>query len=290
MTATRDENDEFFERAEKTLKDLFNAARVSNEVDFAFALEPEERGYQDPGWSSAGETFLAFDDYVEYLNSAALTRMTFRVAFSFYCHLSEAGGFYEIPKKLMMVTEGDAEFRKAFRNIEVRHRRTGNLLVPNANAVFRDLAGHATNLGFDELGKVFSEAFDPEFRNAYAHANYILTPEEMRIKNRVTNSIRIIPWDEFDQLFRRGIGFFQILRDTVKDAMRSYAPAKILMGKLNPDEPQSYPISIEFISDSRQLAISGTNGNWRWVIDARTIFADETTGISDDDQDLSQIA
>lgn len=269
------ENQEFFEKAERAFKELFDSAKAKNELDFAFALEPEERGFRDPGWSSAAETFIAFDDYVEFLDSGINTRFKFRVALSFYCHLSEASGFYEVPKKLLLVSEGDPYFRKAFHSIVERHRITGNGIVPNASKVFRDLVGHAKNLGFDELADVFKDAFDPGLRNAYAHANYILRPGEIRIADKATNQIRIISMPEFNQIFNKGLGFFQVLRDVLKEYMRSYVPAKFIIGKLH-DEPES-PCKIEFLPEHPALVISRGDDYWRWVIDAREIFADEKT-------------
>ncbi len=41
------QNQEFFEKAESAFRQLFDAARGKNELDFAFALEPEERGYRN---------------------------------------------------------------------------------------------------------------------------------------------------------------------------------------------------------------------------------------------------
>ena len=273
FAAGEKQNEEFFEKAERAFKQLFDAARARNELDFAFALEPEERGYRNSGWSSAAETFIAFDDYLEFLNSGEITRFKFRVALSFYCHLSEAGGFYEVPKKLLLVSEGDPYFRKAFDPIVEKHRQTGNAIVPNASKVFRDLVGHAKNLGFDELAEVFSEAFDSVLRNAYAHANYILRPGEIRIADKATNKIRVIKMPEFNQVFNKGLGFFQVLRNVLKEYMQSYVPAKIIIGKLH-DEPEG-PCKIEFLPEYKAFVISRGDDYWRWVIDAREIFADE---------------
>jgi hypothetical protein len=273
IEALEKQNEAFFERAERAFRQLFDAAKAKNELDFAFALEPEERGYQNPGWSSAAETFIAFDDYLEYLKSGEMTRFKFRVALSFYCHLSEASGFYEVPKKLLLVSEGDPYFRKAFDSIVERHRKTGNAMIPNASKVFRDLVGHAKNLGLDELAEVFQEAFDPHLRNAYAHANYILRPSEIRIKDKATNHIRIISMPEFNQLFNKGLGFFQVLRNVLKEYMKSYVPAKIIIGRLS-DEPESQ-CKIEFLPAHEAFVISRADDYWRWVIDAREIFADE---------------
>ena len=267
------ESAEFFQKAERAFKGLFEAARVKNELNCAFALHPEERGYQDSGWSSADETFLAFDDYLEYLDSSPNTRFKLRVMLSFYSHLSEASGFYEVPKKLLLVYEGDPYFRSAFHSITEKNRRTGNAMVPNASKVFRDLVGHAKNLGFDELADVFKEAFDPVLRNAYAHANYILRPNEIRIKDKATNHIRIISLAEFNLLFNKGLQFFHALRSVLKEYMLSYVPAKIIMGRLH-EEPTS-PCKIEFLPEHKAFVISRADDYWRWAIDAREMFADD---------------
>lgn len=269
---------EFFQKAERAFKGLLEAAKAKNELNCAFALHPEERGFQDSGWSSAAETFLAFDDYLEYIDSSPDTRFKLRVMLSFYCHLSEAGGFYEVPKKLMLVYEGDPYFRSAFHSITETNRRTGNAMVPNASKVFRDLVGHATNLGFDELAGVFKESFDPVLRNAYAHANYILRPDEIRIKDRATNHIRVISIAEFNLLFNKGLQFFHALRSVLKEYMMSYVPSKIVMGRLH-DEPIS-PCKIEFLAEHKAFVISRADDYWRWVIDAREIFADEEDSVT----------
>lgn len=273
-------NEEFFESAETSLIALFEAARQQNELDYAFALEPEERGYHDARWSSAGESFLAFDDYQKFLNRPELfdedgrsLSIRIRIALSYYCHLSEAGGFYEIPKKMLSVAAGDKFFRNAFNHINQVHRQTGKRIVPNANAVFRDLTGHASSLGFGELSKVFAAAFDPDLRNAYSHANYILHSEGLRLKDRATNKIRIVSWEEFDRIFNRGVGFFQVMRGVVQDAIAGYESGKTILGQLH-DEGVG-PIVIKFHRPENCLVISGMNDYWRWVVDTREIFADQ---------------
>jgi hypothetical protein len=274
------DNDEFFESAERSLEELFKSAKLRNEVDYAFALEPEERGFKDSRWSSAGESFLAFNDYQKFLAREDLldedgrsSAIRIRIALSFYCHLSEAGGFYEIPKKMLSVASGDPYFRTAFARINPTHRHSGNRIVPNANAVFRDLTGHSSSLGFDELSRVFATAFDPDLRNAYSHANYILHSKWLRLKNRATNRIRVVSWEEFNNLFNRGVGFFQIMRGVVQDSISEYEPGKTVLGQLH-DEGLG-PIVIKYHPAEQCLVISGMNDYWRWVIDTREIFANQ---------------
>ena len=61
-----------------------------------------------------------------------------------------------------------------FQDLVETHRKTGAVIAPNANKVLRDPAGHAATLGLSELAEVFRDAFDPDIRNAYAHADYII--------------------------------------------------------------------------------------------------------------------
>ena len=278
LETLKKESEGFFQKSEEAFKHLFDEAKAKNELNCAFALHPEERGFQDSGWSSAAETFLAFNDYLEYLDSSPDTRLKLRVMLSFYSHLSEASGFYEVPKKLLLVCEGNPYFRSAFHSITETNRRTGNAMVPNASKVFRDLVGNAKNLGFDQLADVFKEAFDPVLRNAYAHANYVLRPNEIRIKDKATNKIRIISLAEFNLLFNKGLQFFHALRSVLKEYMLSYVPAKVIMGRLH-DEPIS-PCKIEFLPEHKAFVISRADDYWRWVIDAHEIFADEEASSS----------
>src|SRR5437899_1403444 len=54
------ENGRFFEKIERALRDLFERARARNELHFAFSLNPEFRGEQGPGWSTADDAHMAF--------------------------------------------------------------------------------------------------------------------------------------------------------------------------------------------------------------------------------------
>ena len=55
-TAPADPNREFYEKAIRSLRDLFDRAKAAHELHFAMALMPEFRGMQDAGWSTAHES------------------------------------------------------------------------------------------------------------------------------------------------------------------------------------------------------------------------------------------
>ncbi len=135
------ENHQFFEKIERAFRDLFERAKARNELHFAFSLNPEFRGEQGPGWSTADDAHRAFDEYLAFLKEGSFTSLKARVALAFYCHLAEASGYYEIPKNMLRVVEGQPYNLWPFKDVVEIHKKTGAVIAPNANKVLRDLAG-----------------------------------------------------------------------------------------------------------------------------------------------------
>jgi hypothetical protein len=175
------QNAAFYEKAERAFHKLIDAARTRHELHFAMALMPEMRGAQDAGWNTAHETHIAFDEYLKFIETLEDGRMKCRVALAFYCHIAEASGFYEVPKNMLRIAGGQSHVIWPFNDIVERHAQTGNLIAPNANKVLKNLAGHAKELGLDELAEVFRDAFDSDVRNGYAHADYVVWNDGLRL-------------------------------------------------------------------------------------------------------------
>jgi hypothetical protein len=98
-----DPNKLFFEKAERAIRELFDAARAANELHFAMALMPEMRGMQDGGWNSAEEAVDAYNQYNELLDKLAPNDIVrVRVLLALYLHAAECSGFYEVPKKMLL--------------------------------------------------------------------------------------------------------------------------------------------------------------------------------------------
>ncbi len=237
MTTAPSQNEEFYEKTERAFRSLFDTARAKHELHFAMALMPEMRGMQDAGWNTAAETQHAFDEYLAFLEKQEEGRMKCRVALSFYCHLAEASGFYEVPKNMLRIAGGESHVLWPFINLVQSHKQTGDRIAPNANKVLKDLTGHAKELGFDELAEVFRDAFDPDVRNGYAHADYIVWNDGLRLPKRNGGYARRILWEEFNTIFERGINFFHILRHVVGEYVHSYDPPKTIKARLQ-NEPE----------------------------------------------------
>ncbi len=250
-----DANAAFFEKAETCLRQLFDLARTKNELHFALSLAPEFRGCQGPGWSTAQEAHTAFEEYLEFLNEGPLTALKARVALPFYCHLAEASGFYEIPKNMLRVAEGDRYNLWPFQKLVERHKVSGSIIAPNANKVLRDLAGHAKSLGLHALSEVFRDAFDPDLRNGYAHADYIVWDDGIRLRKRNGGYPKLVTWPEFYVHFHRGINFFHLLRQIVQEYMQAYDPAKQIRGQLAEEPEGTWTIHSDPVR--RAFSISG---------------------------------
>jgi hypothetical protein len=233
-----DPNQSFYEKAERALRDLFERAKAVHELHFAMALSPEFRGAQDHGWSTAHESVLAYDQFTALargLKPEAPIRV--RVILVFYNHVAEGAGFYEIPKALLLTAEGRGNNTIPFQDLVERHRKTGEIIAPNANRIMKDLIGHASELGLSELAEVIRDAFDPDVRNAVAHADYIIRTDGLLLRRRNGGTPHMIPWDEFDALIRRGLDLFDFIRQITSEYVQSYETPKIVRARLA-DEPE----------------------------------------------------
>ena len=228
---------EYSERCESAWNDLFNTAKSQEEVQFAFALCPEFRGMQDPGWSTAEEASRTIEDYLNLLGTLEPAPVKVRIALSLYSHLSEASGLYEVPKNMMRIASGGDYNLWPFQHLVAQHAVTGARIAPNANKIMKDILGHADDLGLEKLKALVLETFDPELRNGYAHADYIVWTDGIRLRKRNGGHPSIVTFDEFDIKLNKAIVFFQSLRESIRQAMRSYSPAKRVIGRLNNDDP-----------------------------------------------------
>lgn len=234
--------EEFQVKSKTALRQLFDSARTTHELYFAFALIPEQRGLQDAGWNGAEDLRRAYDDYMEFLESAESNRIKIRIALAFYCHLAEASGYYEIPKNMLRVAEGMPHILRPFDNLVREHSVSGNQIAPNANKILKDLAGHSQQLGFNELAEVFRDAFDPDIRNGYAHADYVVWENGVRFPRRNGGPGREIVYEDFHEILNRGIGFFHVLQDIVAEYIESYSPGKNIRASLGRGPEENWQI------------------------------------------------
>jgi hypothetical protein len=256
MATANKETQEYLDKLERAFQDLCDAAKAKSELQYIMALCPEFRGSQDPGWCTWEETCKAFDEYMEFIESGdKTTPIKVRVALSFYCHLSEASGFYECPKNLLRIAGGESYRMWPFIDLNRTHSETGKVIAPNANKVFRDLIGHAQSLGLTDLAESLRDAFDPDIRNGYAHADYIIWSDGLRLRRQAGGHPRVVPWDEFDQALFRAINIFSVIRETIKEKLMEYRTPKKLIGNLGAGPDLQWEVKMD---DNGRLSLTSS--------------------------------
>jgi len=170
------------------------------------------------------------------------TSRSAKVGLGFYSHLAEASGFYEVPKNMLRVAEGLPFSMTPFLPLVRVHQATGDKIAPNANKVMKDLVGHSAGLGLTALSEVFRDAFDPDVRNGYAHADYVVWNDEIRFPHRNGGHPRAIRFDEFQRLLNRGLSFFHYIFQIMDEHVRSYDLARTIRAQLAQEPPANWTI------------------------------------------------
>ena len=250
---------EYLDRCQSSWNELFNAAKEREELQFAFALYPEFRGMQSPGWSTAEEASRALKQYLDLLNSLESTPIRARIALSLYSHLSEASGLYEVPKNMMRIASGEDYNLWPFQHLTAHHQAAGAAISPNANRVMKDLLGHAHELQLEKLKSLIVETFDPDLRNAYAHADYIIWNDGIRLRKRNGGLPSVVPYEKFDMKLTQAITFFQTLQYAIDEAISTYSPPIRIIGRLNKDDP-AMPAIIAYDESTGSFSIRTGQG------------------------------
>ncbi|MCX7124157.1 MAG: hypothetical protein NTU49_00095 [Gammaproteobacteria bacterium] len=117
----------------------------------------------------------------------------------------------------------------------------------------KSIVGCAQNFEFRSLSSIFQEAFDPDIRNAFAHADYVLLEKKMVIHNKCGKE-KVIPLSELNILLNKGILFYKCLLDTVDEYVLSYSKMTVVEGKLK-DEPTA-KWQIHYDENNQSLSVS----------------------------------
>ena len=228
---TQESNASFLAKVEAEWEQLFSNARSKNEYEFAWSLCAEFRGSQGPGWNSTDEVFRVISDYTELLSVLENTPVKARVALSLYSHLAEASGFYEVPMNMMRVIEGHRFNTHPFQEL-VSYTGEGDAIAPNANKVMKALAGYAHHLSLITLSEIFRDAFCPQLRNAYAHADYVICDDGIHLARRNSGFSLVVTWEQFVLWLERAFGFFSALKAELDRNILSYKEPRTLVSKM----------------------------------------------------------
>lgn len=197
----------------------------------------------------------AVREYFDLILATDEWRMKTRLMLSLYAHLSEASGLYEVPKNMLRLASGEGYNTWPFQHLTEARSATANIIAPNATKVMKDLISHSIETGHPELKDLIVEAFDFDLRNGYAHADYIVWRDGVRLRKRNGGRPRIIAFDDLVILVNRALAFFLAIEEVSNRFIVSYDPPKELMGRFNMEDPL-FPCRIAWNPQRRTFTIS----------------------------------
>lgn len=230
----KSDNETFFKKTELEFRSLFALAKQKNELHFAFSLTPEFRPYSI---NSVYDFPEVVSEYLDFIVQNKEHPLQPRVALALYSHISEASGFWEIPKNLLSIIDGNKYNLMPFKDLVKKYGNPEGSISPNSNKIMRSLMRYSAELGFNGLGNIFKEAFNAELRNGYAHADYVLFDKGICVGSRYGKE-KIISWDEFTFLINRAINFYEIFMDILRENLNYYSEPKIIKGHLEDNKPE----------------------------------------------------
>ncbi len=217
-----EDNPIFFEKTYGAMQRLFQAAREKNELQFAFALMPENRNIAGEDWSRMTETFRSIEEFLQFTQDGEMSPFKVRSSFSFYAHLGSAEAFYEVPMNMLRIAQGDVYDLWPL----------GWAVSPERNetSVIAAMREAAKKIGDDELANSIDQLFDFDLVQAYLHGDYVLWNDGVHLGRRHLGDPQLVDWPTFNASLNRALGFFQIVRQLIGESLGTFREAKIIQG------------------------------------------------------------
>lgn len=185
-----------------------------------------------------------------------LTRPQLRQVFALYAQLSEAGGFYETISNVMGVLARRPYTMWPFRTLVRVRQNPRRIIGPHANAVFRDMATSAEQVGLLGLASVLEEAFRDDLRNAISHSDYTFAPEGIRLRRRNGGYPDVVSYEHFADAVSKGLGFFELVRQHWAEIVFAYHPPREVVGRFSENPPMRYEVGYDPTTRSFSLSTS----------------------------------
>jgi hypothetical protein len=221
-----EDNPAYFEKLAASFRRLFDIAREKNELQFAFALMPENRNIPGEDWSHTTETFRSIEEFLQFTQGGEMTPFKVRTSLSYYAHLGSAEAFYEVPMNLLRIAQGGVYDLWPLGWAVTPERNETSVI-----AAMREAAGQ---LGLSELEETIASLFDFDLVQAYLHGDYVLWNDGVHLGRRHLGDPQLVDWQTFNAALNRALGFFQILRQTIGETLGSYREPTSIEG-IGPD-------------------------------------------------------
>ncbi len=99
--------------------------------------------------------------------------------------------------------------------------------------------------------------FRDDIRNGISHADYVLWDDGLRLRNRNGGYAKTLTFFDVSEALTRAVGFFEILEEYNGLSVRSFNPAKEIVGRFSANFPM--PWTVSWNSETGTFSISGSS-------------------------------
>lgn len=239
------------EQVESRLHALFQAAKASDEFEFACTLM-RVRGMEDVGWDPFVETHQLVTDLMTLINTPLVALTKVRLGLLLYSHLTEVSSVYEILANLTRVVAGERYAIDPFLDRYPRNRKGEPQFLSTAGKV-RALKEMLGNVGQPLIVEALDWFFNASVRNAFAHADYTLHEESFRARSErfEVGGIQTpeMPLPLLAELLNRALAFYGEFMSEYDEQRSGYAANKVIAGRIVAD---SEPVPVELLADGER--------------------------------------
>lgn len=152
------------------------------------------------GWDVLDEADTTFTDFNWMLDVAQKAKgktTARRFALYYYCFLVEMTAIHETMINVLRCVTGQHYLAFPFQYLSRRRKRDNRSIPPSMAQKINAVTDLATQAGEADLAAKINCVFDETLRNAVAHSDYILTADELRIREPGPGSS--VPLKDVDQ-------------------------------------------------------------------------------------------
>jgi len=184
---------------------------------------------------------MLLNDLSGLINAPIRDDTRLRLSLLMYCHITEATPIYCVIDNMFSIIEGERYSFAPFHKLYTEDKKRDRLIPPSSRKLINHIKEHAAKLNESAIVDLLDWMFNYEVRNSFFHSDYVLTPDDFRMRNNcggdsAPHTQKAMPLDELADIINRGLLFFQAFWEVHWDHKRSYKETKRVKGRFRAND------------------------------------------------------
>lgn len=219
-----------YENIYQSFKDLFDKAKAKDEFEYCCALL-RIRGSEGPGWDIVQESNTLLTQILLFVNAPINHGFQVRLLLLAYCHALEMNFTYDMVANMLQISQGERYCTNWFDAEIISAKKSAIYPIEKIEKIEQ----WAQSFNQKEIGEILREMLLKDIRNTFAHSDYILYGDELRIVQmgelpKVHKLQELIPKLEF------GINIVLMLIALTRERILSYKENKRVFSRLSEND------------------------------------------------------